>query len=200
MEPQTQTDAEFIGDEPRRIKPKLKPGEAMWSVKDLNAREWKRRHDIGKEADLQSYWLSAYTPEQVPEHHARAFLKEGFQVFDEHGHLVDVTPRDRRTSLIDLPPGFCVAAYSELSKDALTRRVREYPDGAKANVSWKVDELVDFLMQHEGGKPTEDEKADAEVAEKQAADSFPADAEVEIEEADDDGDADFAGRILPAPD
>jgi len=134
------------------------PSEAtrLWAVIDLNAtavdndgNAVPRTHAIlGDRGQVIRYKLVNDKPHPMPEAHARQFLKDsGFQVLNHRGIVVPALEPEQQERIAPsrLSPKYVIAAWSELTDDALLTRagVRAGFDALPPNPDRTT--LIDFL-------------------------------------------------------
>lgn len=130
----------------------------QWSVTDSNARTSPRFHDIptkinehGEVIMTKSYALSADTPTNMPEDHARMFLTDSaFIVLNDKGdHITPVIKREGGMGNFKLGENELIAEYDEISKEALFKRCKILAgsDNIKERLTPK-EEMITFLKGH----------------------------------------------------
>ena len=133
----------------------------MYSVFDMNQRGEKgRKHDIitkfypkdlsghQPEPETQTYELFSEKPCEMTMEHAMKFLvAPEFKVLKPDGtRIMWVTKMDLSRPLTALKDDELVVSYSELSRDALFRRVKVLPGSEEIKEGAKHQELVDFMV------------------------------------------------------
>lgn len=127
----------------------------LWGVRDKNAREQKdgqivpRLHEAAPGA---TYKLVFDEFTQMPEHHARTFLRdEAFEVVDEHGSRVRPLSEDAllRVAPAALAPQMVIANLDELTAEALATRAAVKPGGSRYTSVTPREILIKFLIDAE---------------------------------------------------
>lgn len=131
----------------------------LWGVMDLNARTTPRRHDIpvsfdarGFPEQVQTYLLNSQKPTPMPKEHALQFCKDkAFVVTDENGVRQRPIEKAPETAA-QVPEGFTLAAWDELSDEALFRRCKVHATSVAITEQSSRNQMVAFLTTV--GRPT----------------------------------------------
>lgn len=122
-----------------------------WSVFDNNARQ---RSKTGEpiprihEAGGREYHLFWDRPTEMPEAHARQFLRDAaFKVLDPDGNEVQNLSevQRQREAPVKLDPDMVVANLTELTKEALVTRAAMLPGGDQMDALSTREELIAFV-------------------------------------------------------
>lgn len=126
----------------------------MWTVLDTNARGTPRHHDVvtrtdakGFPAETRRYTLDSQKPAAMVKDHAMTFLRDpAFIVMNAEGkRMTPITRPKTDSGAYTPPPGYTIAAWDELSTDALYARCKIYPQSAAINEASSRAEMGAFL-------------------------------------------------------
>lgn len=125
-----------------------------------------RVHDVKTETGIVRYTLSAGKPTEMPMDHAMRFLcDEAFIVTDAEGKRIKPLKSTEHATNVPVPTGFVLAAYEELSRDALVIRCKLLPGSEHIHPrKTPVADMVEFLKKMapkpEGGNELSKEQLD----------------------------------------
>lgn len=125
----------------------------LWSVYDLNAYEVRDGKPVARIHDVKPgvrYPLTATEAKEMPEEHARIFLKDpAFKVLNADGEEVaslEEAQKSRKPPEA-LEPGQVIAKLEELTTDALLTRAALLPGGADFTSDTPREQLMDLLLE-----------------------------------------------------
>jgi len=123
----------------------------------------------GKPALTKQYPLTSDKPTPMPLDHAMQFLKDkAFIVTNDEGVVMKPLENiEEKASHVQIPDGYVLAKYEELTRDSLVLRAKVLPNsGAIHPVKSKSADIIVFLKANEAAKreaPRRAEMSDAEL-------------------------------------
>ena len=124
----------------------------------------------GKPVLTKQYPLTSDKATPMPLDHAMQFLKDSsFVVTDDKGVVLKPLENiEEKATHVQIPEGYVLAKYEELTRDSLVLRAKVLPNsGAIHPVKSKSAEIIAFLKANEAAKreaPRRPEMDDAELA------------------------------------
>lgn len=125
----------------------------------------------GKPVLTQQYPLTSDKPTPMPLDHAMQFLKDtAFIVTDEKGVVLKPLENiEEKATHVQIPEGYVLAKYEELTRDSLVLRAKVLPNaGAIHPVKTKSADIIAFLKANEASKKQAPAKAEMSEAEVEA--------------------------------
>ena len=124
----------------------------------------------GKPALTKQYPLVSDKSTPMPLDHAMQFLKDkAFIVTDEKGTVLKPLENiEEKATHVQIPEGYVLAKYEELSRDSLVLRAKVLPNASAIHpVKTKSADIIAFLKANDAAKqkaPTRAEMSEDEVA------------------------------------
>ena len=143
-------------------------------VVDTNAVLAPRFHDVPDGAALKRYALKADEPTEMPLDHALKFLRDpAFIVKNAKGEVIKPLASKEKTTHIQVPEGFVLAEWEELSKEALYVRCKVLPgsEDIKETKTPKA-QMIEFLKTVEKGKVVRKNLGDTPEVKKEILDAM----------------------------